>query len=54
MGPLLNVVYNFGQQKLSYKSVGTFLAENLGPGEEMRGKRIGILEDPNAPVGEAK
>ena len=45
VGPLLNVSYNFWCQKLTYKSVGMFLADNLGPGEEMRGKRVGILED---------
>ena len=45
IGPALNVMYNFSQQSLTYKSVGDFLSDNLGPGEEMRGKRVGILED---------
>jgi len=47
IGPLLNIMYNFIHQRLSYKSIGDFLADNLGPGEEMRGKRVGLLEDPN-------
>lgn len=41
-------MYNFKQQRLTYKSVGEFLASNLGPGEEMSQKRVGVLEDPSA------
>lgn len=48
IGPALNVIYNWKQQMLTYKSVGEFLSENLGAGEEMRGKRVCILEDKNA------
>ena len=53
VGPLLNVFYNFTCQKLTYVSVGAFLADNLGPGEALRGKRVGILEDPSAPPKES-
>lgn len=42
------MLYNFGQQKLTYKSVGEFLSDNLGPGEELSHKRVGLLEDTNA------
>ena len=45
VGPALNVVYNMKQQRLSYASVGGFLSNHLGPGEELRGKRVGLLED---------
>lgn len=52
VGPLLNIMYNFCYQKLTYKSVGEFLADNLGPGDgaieggtKMRGKRVGLLEN---------
>lgn len=48
VGPVLNVLYNWMQQKLTYKSVGEFLSDNLGPGDEMRGKRVGLLEDLSA------
>ena len=44
IGPTLNVVYNWKRQKLTYKSVGEFLSDSLGPGEDMTGKRVGILE----------
>ena len=44
-GPVLNVAYNWWQQRLTYASVGEFLANHLGPGDEMRGKRVGLLED---------
>ncbi|KAI0314855.1 hypothetical protein OF83DRAFT_1165040 [Amylostereum chailletii] len=50
IGPILNVLYNFWCQRLSYKSVGDFLADNLGPGGDMRGKRVGLLEDPRIKV----
>lgn len=39
------MLYNFKQQKLTYKSVGDFLSDNLGPGEELSQKRVGLLED---------
>lgn len=45
IGPALNVVYNWKQQRLTYASVGEFLSNHLGPGEDMRGKRVGLLED---------
>ena len=45
IGPRLNVIYNWSQQKLTYKSVGEFLSSNLGPGNDMRRKRVCILED---------
>ncbi|EIM84094.1 uncharacterized protein STEHIDRAFT_159691 [Stereum hirsutum FP-91666 SS1] len=52
VGPLFNIIYNFYYQKLTYKSVGEFLADNLGPGDGtiegesgMRGKRVGLLEN---------
>ena len=45
VGPALNVIYNMKQQRLSYASVGEFLSNHLGPGEELRGKRVGLLED---------
>lgn len=48
IGPVLNVLYNFSQQKLTYKSVGEFLSENLGPGEGLSQKRVGLLEDTSA------
>ena len=44
IGPALNVLYDWKRQKLAYKSVGEFISDNLGPGEDMRGKRVGILE----------
>lgn len=46
VGPLLNVMYNWKQQKLTYQSVGDYLASNLGPKEALKGKRVGILEHP--------
>ena len=53
VGSALNVIYNWTQQRLTYASVGEFLASHLGPGAEMRGKRIGLLEDgKNAGSGE--
>ena len=45
VGPALNVIYNWMHQRLTYTSVGEFLASHLGPGEELRGKRVGLLED---------
>jgi len=48
IGPLLNVLYNFGQQKLTFRSVGDFLADNLGPCENLSQKRVGLLEDASA------
>lgn len=45
VGPILNVLYNFYWQRLTYKSVGAFLADNLHSDVELRGKRIGLLED---------
>lgn len=45
IGPMLNVLYNFNLQKLTYKSVGKFLSDHLGPGEELSQKRVGLLED---------
>lgn len=45
VGPALNVIYNWKQQRLTYASVGEFLSNHLGPGEGMRGKRVGLLED---------
>ena len=45
VGSALNVIYNMKQQRLSYASVGKFLSNHLGPGEELRGKRVGLLED---------
>lgn len=48
IGPLLNVLYNFGQQKLTFKSVGDFLADNLRPGEDLSQKRVGLLENISA------
>ncbi|KAI0027471.1 hypothetical protein K488DRAFT_74522 [Vararia minispora EC-137] len=45
IGPLLNVLYNFAVQRLSYRSVGDFLATHLGPAGEMWHKRVCILED---------
>ena len=48
MGPVLNVLYNFTQQKLTYKSVGEFLSDNLGSGGELSQKRVGLLEDTSA------
>ncbi len=47
IGPALNVIYNWKQQKLTYASVGEFLSSHLGPGEDLRGKRVGLLEDPS-------
>jgi len=47
VGPVLNVVYNWTKQKLTYKSVGEFLSDNLGPGEDMSAKRVCILEEVN-------
>lgn len=48
VGPIMNVVYNMSQQKLTYKSVGEFLSDHLGPGEEMSQKRVGLLENNGA------
>jgi len=48
IGPVLNVLYNFGQQKLTYQSVGDFLSDNLGPGGNLSQKRVGLLEDTSA------
>ena len=48
IGPILNVCYNFSQQKLTYKSVGDFLSENLGPGKSLSQRRVGLLEDTRA------
>ncbi|VDC01135.1 unnamed protein product [Peniophora sp. CBMAI 1063] len=45
IGPFFNVIYNWTTQKLSYASVGAFLADHLGPGGEMSQKRVCILED---------
>lgn len=46
LGPTLNLLYNWTVvQKLSYTSVGEFLADHLGPGGEMYQKRVGLLED---------
>ncbi len=47
IGPALNVIYNWKQQKLTYASVGEFLSSHLGPGEDLRGKRVGLLEAPS-------
>jgi hypothetical protein len=47
IGPVLNVVYNWTKQKLTYKSVGEFLSDNLGPGGDMSAKRACILEEVN-------
>ncbi|VDC01134.1 unnamed protein product [Peniophora sp. CBMAI 1063] len=45
IGPTLNAIYNVAQQKLTYKSVGVFLAEHVGAEEELHHKRVCILED---------
>lgn len=44
IGPALNVLYNWKRQKLTYNSIGEFISDNLGPGEDVRGKRVDILE----------
>lgn len=44
-GPTLNVMYNWTQQKLTYASVGLFLADHLVSDKAMRQKRVCILED---------
>lgn len=46
-GPTLNAIHNVTQQKLTYASVGAFLADNVGPSGEMHHKRVCILEDWN-------
>lgn len=51
IGPALNVIYNWKQQRLTYASVGEFLSNHLGPGDEWRGKRVGLLEDASKHVG---
>jgi len=50
IGPYLNLMYNWYHEALTYESCGDFLADHLGPGElnGMRGKRVGLLEDPTA------
>ena len=45
VGTYLNIFYNWSQQKLSYKGVGEFLADSLGPGGAYTGKRVCLLED---------
>lgn len=45
IGPALNVIYNWKRQRLTYASVGDFLSDHLGSGEDLRGKRVGLLED---------
>ncbi|KAL9133970.1 MAG: hypothetical protein Q9175_004851 [Cornicularia normoerica] len=51
VGPVLNVIYNWKQQRLTYASVGEFLSNHLGPEKELRGKRVGVLEDASKAVG---
>ena len=41
----MNVIYNFFYQQLTYKSVGDYLADNLGPSGELHHKRVCILEE---------
>ena len=45
-GAYLNIFYSLFTQQVSYQGIGEYLADNVGSGGRLTGKRVCILEDP--------
>lgn len=41
-------MYNWMTQNITFQSLGEYMIDNLSLDDRLRGKRVGVLEDPSA------